>query len=257
MVEAIRHAQAAGDWPTAARMVADNYVSLVFDGRLATLRALLEAFPEDAADTDPELALAFAKARLYDGLLEESARYIAAAERRADTVRDERRQRFDLQLAETRLALARRRGDLATVQETMRPLETALAAQPASARGLGNDLRAAALMNLGIAELWASRTEDARGHLEQALDLARRIGRSYLELGCLGHLAITAPLLGGPPSASLELCEQAVALAREPRVDRGSGQRRRSRVGRHGPGLARPVRRGRGLAGAGAPRATA
>ena len=43
MVEAIRHAQAAGDWPTAARMVADNYVSLVFDGRLATLRALLEA----------------------------------------------------------------------------------------------------------------------------------------------------------------------------------------------------------------------
>ena len=142
-------------WPTATS-------ACVFDGRLATLGALLQAFPEDAADTDPELALAFAKARLYDGLLEESAHYIAMVERRADAVPEERRQRFELQLAEIRLALARRRGDLATVQETMRPLEAALAAQPASARGLGNDLRAAALMNLGIAELWASR---GRGRL--------------------------------------------------------------------------------------------
>jgi LuxR family maltose regulon positive regulatory protein len=215
MVEAIRHAQAAGDWPIASRMVADSYVGLVFDGRLATLRALLEAFPEDAATTDPELALASAKARLYDGLLDESGRYLALAERQSHAVAGERRDRFDLQLAETRLALARRRGDLSTVLETMQSLETALAAQPASGLGLGNDLRAAALMNLGIAELWASRTEDARRHLEQALELARRIGRPYLELGCLGHLAIAAPLLGRPASVSLELCEQAVALAGE------------------------------------------
>ena len=215
MVEAIRHAQAAGDWPAAARMVADSYVSLLFDGRLATLGALLQAFPDDAADTDPELALAFAKARLYDGLLGESMHYIAIVERRADAVPEERRPRFELQLAEIRLALARRRGDLATVQETMRPLEAALAAQPAGARGLGNDLRAAALMNLGIAELGASRAEDACRHLEQALELARRIGRPYLELGCLGHLAIASPLLGRPASVSLALCERAVALARE------------------------------------------
>ena len=52
-------------------------------------------------------------------------------------------------------------------------------------------------------------------HLEQALELARRIGRPYLELGCLGHLAIAAPLLEQPASAALELCEQAMALARE------------------------------------------
>jgi LuxR family transcriptional regulator, maltose regulon positive regulatory protein len=215
MVEAIRHAQAADDWPTAARMVADSYISLVFDGRAATLRALLQAFPQDAADTDPELALAFAKARLSDGLLEESGQYLAVAERRSATVAGERRPRFDLQLAETRLALARRRGDLPTVLETMGSLESALAAQRTSSLRLGNDLRAAALMNLGIAELWASRTEDASRHLEQALVLARRIGRPYLQLGCLGHLAIAAPLLGRPAAVALELSEQAVALARE------------------------------------------
>ena len=70
-------------------------------------------------------------------------------------------------------------------------------------------------MNLGIAELWASRTEEARGHLEQALELARSIGRPYLQLGCLGHLIIVAPLIEQPASAALTLFEQAMSLAGE------------------------------------------
>ena len=49
VVEAIRHAQAARDWAHAARLLADNYVDLIFDGRTATVRALLDAFPADAA----------------------------------------------------------------------------------------------------------------------------------------------------------------------------------------------------------------
>ena len=32
VVDAVRHAQAAGDWAHAARLLADNYVGLVFDG---------------------------------------------------------------------------------------------------------------------------------------------------------------------------------------------------------------------------------
>jgi LuxR family maltose regulon positive regulatory protein len=217
MVEAIRHAQAAGAWPDAARMVAESYVSLVFDGRLATLRALLAAFPSDAADADPELAFAFANAALYDGLLEESRHHLELAQRLSDSVPAERRQRFGLHEAETRLALARRRGDLPAVREAMDALERSLTAQPASAFALGNDLRAAALMNLGIAELWASRAADARGHLSQALDLARRIGRPYLQLGCLGHLSMAAPLVGQPASEGVALFEEAMALAREHR----------------------------------------
>ena len=83
-VEAIRHAQAADDWPNAARLVADSYFSLVLDGRTATLRALLAAFPDDAPGGDPELALAFATCRLYEGVLDESAAYAGVAERLAD-----------------------------------------------------------------------------------------------------------------------------------------------------------------------------
>ena len=45
--------------------------------------------------------------------------------------------------------------------------------------GLGEDLRAAALISLGIAEIWTLRFEDAERHLEQGVDLARQIGRPY------------------------------------------------------------------------------
>ena len=80
-VQAIRHAQAAGDWPYAARLLADGAINLVFDGRTATLLALLAAFPAGAPDIDGELALVFAKGRLFEGALDDSATYIAAARR--------------------------------------------------------------------------------------------------------------------------------------------------------------------------------
>ena len=80
-VEAVRHAQAAEDWPHAARLLADSCLGLILDGRTATVRGLLAAFPPDALEAYPELAVAFAKSRLHDGRLDESAAYLAAAER--------------------------------------------------------------------------------------------------------------------------------------------------------------------------------
>ncbi|HVP02663.1 MAG TPA: LuxR C-terminal-related transcriptional regulator [Solirubrobacteraceae bacterium] len=214
-IEAIRHAQAGGDWPRAARLVADSYVSLVLDGRAATLHAALGAFPDDAPDSDPELALAFAACRLHVGALEESAAYAGVAQRLGDTVPASRRPRFDLQLAEVALALARRRGNLDAALEMMRSMHASLAAQPARELALGNDLRAAAMMDVGIVELWASRLTDARRDLEQALELARRLRRPYLEIACLAHLAMAAPLAGLPVAVARDLSAQALAIAHE------------------------------------------
>jgi LuxR family maltose regulon positive regulatory protein len=68
-------------------------------------------------------------------------------------------------------------------------------------------------MNLGIAELWSLRLGDARSHLEQALEHARRIGRPYLEIGCLAHLGMAARLSGLPATVALPFTERAVAIA--------------------------------------------
>jgi LuxR family transcriptional regulator, maltose regulon positive regulatory protein len=212
-VEAIRHAQAAADWPEAARLLADHYVGLGLDGRVGTLRQLLAAFPREAATDDAELAETLAGARLFEGRVEDAAAYIDLAERGAATVSDHRRSRFELRKATTTLSLARRRGDLPAALEAMRSVEAALEAQPASELPRTVAYRAAALMNLGIAELWSRRVPDACRHLEEALALARTIARPVLEIGCLSHLAIAAPLGGEALQDGLRLAEQAVAVA--------------------------------------------
>ena len=71
-------------------------------------------------------------------------------------------------------------------EQAQRLLAPAWAADSARL-GLGEDLRALALINLGIAELWTGRFEDADRHLEQGIALARRIGRPFLELTGLAH----------------------------------------------------------------------
>ena len=213
VVEAIRHAQAAGDWPHAAGLLADNQLELILGGYMATVRALLDAFPADVAAADPELALAFALARLYEGLHEEAAAHVAVAERLAAAVGDDRRRRFELGLAVATLWSARVGGDLSRVPDASRRVEAALKAQlPSDVLG-GQPNRATALLKLGIAQMWSLRSDDGRGHLEEALSLARRIGRPYLEMACLGHLALAAPVSGQPLAVGRRLAEEAVAIA--------------------------------------------
>ena len=208
VVEAVQQAQAARDWPHAVRLLADNYVGLMLDGRKATLRALLDAFPAGAAEGDAELALVFATGRLYDGLLDESVAHLTVAERLTATVPGERRRLFDPRLSSARLWLACQRGELATAKQAMHSFE-----MESNEVARSDDHRASTLMNLGIAELYASHTDDARRDLEEALALARRGGRPYLEIGCLGHLALAAVLGGAPISDGLRLSEEAVTIA--------------------------------------------
>ena len=45
VIDTIRHTQAAGDWPDAARLLADHSFSLTLDGQAQTIQALVRAFP--------------------------------------------------------------------------------------------------------------------------------------------------------------------------------------------------------------------
>jgi len=211
--EAVRHAQAAADWPYATRLLADSYISLILDGRLQTVAGLLAHFPEEAAAGDAELAIVCAAARLLAGRPDETDVYIEVAERLADAVMEERRRRFDLRVASTKLWLARRRVDLAAALEAKREVEAALASQSASDIALATDHRAAAVMNIGITELWSLRTNEARRHLEEALSLAQQAERPYLEISCLAHLGIAGPDAGGSVLDGVDYAEQAVARA--------------------------------------------
>jgi LuxR family transcriptional regulator, maltose regulon positive regulatory protein len=203
-IEAIRHAHAAADWVRAAGLLSDNALSLALDGRASEVHTLLQAFPDGQLRDDPELALVRVADEQQRGSLEQAAAYLSLAEAGAETVDPQRRARFDVLLAANKLSLARRRGDFRDVTAHVESL-----ARPDGA--LGADLRAVALMNLGIAEMWSLALDDARGHLEEAAAIAHNADRAYLEVGCRAHLGFT--VVPRSFAASQALHSEAIDLA--------------------------------------------
>jgi LuxR family maltose regulon positive regulatory protein len=188
-VEAIRHAQGAEDWELAARLLADHWPALHLDGQAATVHALLAGFPAETRAADAELAALAAADELAQGSLQEAKRYLAVAALGSLTVPAGRRGQVELLLGMAGLLLARQRGNLPGVAEEARRLQAGAGAPGAARPGLGEDLRALALINLGIAEYGTARFEEAEPHLEQGVTLARRIGRPYLEFTGLTYQA--------------------------------------------------------------------
>ena len=213
VAEAVRHTQAAGDWPEAARLLADHSFSLTLDGQAQTMLALARAFPPG---TDyPELALVRAGGDLAQGRLDEAAAHLAVAEAYARTAPPDRRHRLQVAVASLQLSLSRRRGHLAGVIEQARFLASPVTGQSDQDIALGSDLRAVALMNLGTAEAWTlgqADAPDAERHLRQGADLARQIGRPYLEVGCLAQLGFAALVLHSFATTQRR-CREAIALA--------------------------------------------
>ncbi len=181
-IEAVRHAQAAGDWDVAARVLADHWLGLVLDGQAATAGQLLISFPSAVLAVHAELAAVAAGVELANGSLEDAERHLAVAEREVASVPASHRARFEATLAVLLLQLARQRTDVPMLRQQVSRLLAAGRASETTRLELGDDLQALALINLGIAEFWTNRFKDAEGHLGQGIELARRIGRPYLEL---------------------------------------------------------------------------
>jgi LuxR family maltose regulon positive regulatory protein len=189
-VDAVRHAQEARDWELAARLLADQWPGLYLDGQAENIHELLAGFPDEVRAADAELAVLAAADELTQGSLEAAEGYLRLVERESVPVPAARHGQLRVLTGVVRLLLARQRANLPAVAEGARQMQ-ALAETPGAAQsGLSEDLRALALINLGIAELWAARFGDAERSLEQGVTLAHRIGRPYLEFTGLGYLAL-------------------------------------------------------------------
>ena len=210
-VEAIRHAQAAENWGLAARLLADNWFGLYFDGRLATRRELLSGFPAGVVAADPELVVLAGADKRAAGSLEEAERCLGLAVRMSASVLEDRRARFTIALAFERFKLGpgpqrpsgRCRGGTATARPY--PAATEL--------GVGEEVRTRVLTDLGIAEMWAGRLEDSERHLEDGLEEARRISIPMLELHALAHRALLSVFRSLEPVEQRAI--QAIELARK------------------------------------------
>ncbi|MCW2645674.1 MAG: LuxR family transcriptional regulator [Pseudonocardiales bacterium] len=209
--DAIRHTQAAGDWPGAARLLADYSFSLTLDGQTPTIQALLRAFPPGAGADNPELALVHAAVDLVQGRLDQAAAHLTVAATYAETAPPDRQRRLRVAVASLQLSLARRRGHFAGVTEQTKFLASPVTGQSAEDIALGSDLRAIALMNLGAVEAWSMSLPDAERHLREGAVLAREIGRPYLEVACLAQLGFASKVR--PFATTRRHCREAIALA--------------------------------------------
>ncbi len=226
-LEGVRHAIAAQNWDLAGRLLSDDWLGLGLKGLGATAHELLAAFPAGVIARDPELAARMAGDEMARGSLAAAERFLALAARALDSVPPGRRARAQLVVTVMRMRFARQRGDLPAVAEHAQRLltpaeapaeaaeaiaaaEAAEAADPAEL-GPGEDLRAAALIDLGIAEAWTARFDEAERHLDQGVSLARRIGRPFLEVTGLAHWAQLASWRSFPLGA--QRATQAIELA--------------------------------------------
>jgi len=211
-VEAVRQAQAAGDWGMAGRLLSDHWLDLYLGGRGATLAELLDRLPCRVVAASPELTAVQVAGDLVRGSLEDAGRHLATATGALAAVPADRRGGVQVLLSVLRLFLARRLVDFPVVAEEAQRLLALTEAADAAHLGLGEDLRAAAFISLGIAEMWALRVEDAQRHLTQGVALARRIGRPYLEFHGLVHGA-HGMLMFRPDASQAEWSRQAIELA--------------------------------------------
>jgi len=191
-LEAVRHAQAAERWDLAARLLSEHWISLQLSGHAATAHELLAGFPADQLAADPELAALKAADELDRGSLRAAGRQLALVAARLESVPVRRRHRLQAMLALLRLSLARQRADFASVATAVQELLAATDGASTPRAQLGEDLRALALIGLGVAELWWLEPDEAERHLRQGVELAHRIERPFIEASGLAHLAMAA-----------------------------------------------------------------
>jgi LuxR family transcriptional regulator, maltose regulon positive regulatory protein len=209
--DAIGHLQAAGDWDQAARMLTDHALSLTLDGQAGTVAALLRSFPDRTGADSPDLTLVRAIADQYQLRLDQADAHLREVAAHAATAPPARRRRLQLAIASVDLLSARLRGHFDAIFEQAGAVLCPGGGQASDDGALSSDLKAVALLNLGVTEAWSLRLADSERHLAEGAALAHSIGRPYLEVACRAHLGFA--VTGHSFATARQRCDEALALA--------------------------------------------
>ena len=208
---ALKHAAAAADWDLVGALASEHWVPLLVRGELDVLGAVLQQLPRERTAEDPELALALSGVLLDAGDEAHAAALLERATAGRRRVPAGRRGRFDLATAIVMLMRGRLRGDL---DGALAGARTLLEFNLDAERELigEQDLRALALTNLGIAELWTGDRRGAQRDLKAGRRAAELGGLDWLRLLCTVHLGALAVLEDRLETAT-RLADDAQALA--------------------------------------------
>ncbi|HEY1358582.1 MAG TPA: hypothetical protein VGF21_09770, partial [Thermoleophilaceae bacterium] len=179
---AIEHAVLANDWQRAAGLLNDHWMTLYLQGAGEVVHELLDRIPRERLVADPQLAVTVAAARLMAGDAPAAEPYLTMAEETRSELSSSDQRRFEVSLAVTRLLYARLTGQLQRATEESRAVLQTHGGRPWEHDLASDDKEAVALLNIGIAELWAGGRHASDLSLQRCLRIARRRGHEYIEL---------------------------------------------------------------------------
>jgi len=207
--EAIHHALAAEDRDAARELVATHWNRYFNQGRLATVRAWLDALDPAAVLADPRLCAARAWLELDAGRVDSAGPWIEAAGRAVEALDEP-----DLpassraETAVLRAVHAFKAGDVGAAGDAARHARRLAPVDESFSLTVAECVH-------GFTDFWEGRAEGAAAALEEARVLARADGNLLAEAYVTGYLAMLAAE-GGRVDEAAELAEAALGLSDEP-----------------------------------------
>ena len=198
LIDAVRHAVQADDWPLAAGLVVGGLaIGEIIEPRGSrSLASEFSGMPPSDTWTEPHPHLISAAAALAAGQHESSAAALAAAEGILDGLPAGQQAPGRLAAALIRLTAARRTGDLAAAAAAAARADELVSRIPADQLARHPQIRARVLAARGAVGLWSGQAEEAARVLESGVAAASAAGAADERADCLGHLALVEAVRG-------------------------------------------------------------
>ena len=211
LIQAVRHAARAGDWPLAAAMVIDDLAisQIIEPGSGQRLTDEFRDLPPGRSWTGPQPYLIAAAMALSAGRDESCAAALDAADGLLGHVPADQEPGCQLAAAIIRLTAALRTGDLAAAAAAAASAELLLSQIPDGMLARHPDISGRVLSGRGAVELWSGHLDEAASLLEAAVAAATASGRPE-PADCVAYLALAEAWRGRLRRAA-ELADRATA----------------------------------------------
>ena len=215
LLDAVRQAVAAGDWPLAAQLVLDELAigQLIEPHASNPLADCFRPMPHHRTWTGPQPALVAAALALADIPVADYAA-LDAAEGILERLPADAEIPARLAAAMLRLAVARRSGDLGAAVASMAQVEKLVSKLPEDILARHAEIGATVLSARGVVQLWLGHLDEAAASLDAGAAAAAVSGSMPERTDSLGYLALLEALRGRLNRAA-ELAAEAAGLARE------------------------------------------
>ena len=196
LLDAVRQAIAAGDWPLAAQLVLDELAIGQLSEPHAPLTECFRRMPYNPTWTGPHPALIAAALALADLAPVAACAALDVAEEILGRLPADAETPARLAAAMLRLTVARRAGDLGAAAAAMDQAEKLVSTLPGDILTRHAEIHTTVLSARGVVQFWSGHLDEAAVSLDAGAAAATVTGSMSERTDCLGYLALLEALRG-------------------------------------------------------------